>query len=391
MNAIRSLASAQAFALAVSLSLGCSLAYAETSKDEPTLEDLKNSKERNVILLPRAGSNTNTSTSTSTKSNGHEKSTSSTHSAVRQNNNSASKGNTAHDSNSKSQHSTVQQSSVKPVHKNTTANVSSVGAPKAATTTQATGTTQSASTAKATSTKTATAPNKSNASTTSASKQRPQNTTAKVHRNDDEQVVQTSNAQSSDSIINVWLDRKGSTYKHGDKMKINVSASQDCNVMIFDFDGRGKLTQLYPNEYQQKTLLRAGDTITFGGADSPFDYQVSLPKGSSKAQERIFVYAYPLSEKPLSIALNSEDGSPFRSGEMTLSQYKKMVAESKVFFNGSSAGIPGAGEIQAGERDVKIVPKATSAPSLKLVSNEDEKPSGMQPNKKEVSFTILGR
>ncbi|MBA3993271.1 MAG: hypothetical protein C0469_07070 [Cyanobacteria bacterium DS2.3.42] len=196
-------------------------------------------------------------------------------------------------------------------------------------------------------------------------------------------------ATNGQSIINVWLDKKGIApqYKHGDKMKINVSATQDCNVMIFDFDGRGKLTQLYPNEYQQKTLLRAGDTITFGGSDSPFDYQVSLPQGSSRAQERIFVYAYPVSEKPLSIALNNEDGTPFRSGEMTLAQYKKMVAESKVFFNS------GTDTTQvSGERDVKIVPKAgVTAPSMKLVSTEDNKGNSVgQPNKKEVSFTILG-
>ncbi|MBC7997912.1 MAG: DUF4384 domain-containing protein [Leptolyngbya sp.] len=195
--------------------------------------------------------------------------------------------------------------------------------------------------------------------------------------------------KEDNTIINVWLDKKGSTpqYRNGEKMQINVSAVQECNVMIFDFDGHGKLTQLYPNEYQQKTLLKAGETITFGGADSPFDYQVSLPKGQAKVKERIFVYAYPVTEKPLSIALNTEDGSPFRSGEMTLSSYRKLVAESRVFFDGSSGPAPSAG--QAGERDVKIVPKnaISQTSQLKLVSNE-EAPSS-QPNKKEISFTIM--
>lgn len=192
------------------------------------------------------------------------------------------------------------------------------------------------------------------------------------------------------SIINVWLDKKGAApqYKNGEKMQISVSAVQECNVMIFDFDGHGKLTQLYPNEYQQKTLLKAGETITFGGTDSPFDYQVSLPKGQAKVKERIFVYAYPVTEKPLSIALNTEDGSPFRSGEMTLASYRKLVAESKVFFDGSNGPVPSAG--QAGERDVKIVPKnaISQTSQLKLVSNEENAPSN-QPNKKEISFTIL--
>ncbi len=309
--AIRNLAS---LALAFTFTVGNGSAQAENAKDEPTAADLKNSKERNVILLPRTGSFNTTKPETKKNS--------------------------------------------QPV--------------------RAVKLTSPARTAK------------KQQSSTSQAKAANHQVPARTKSADvNEAVVQAaSGLTNSQSIINVWLDKKGSApqYKHGDKMKINVSASQDCNVMIFDYDGRGKLTQLYPNEYQQRTLLKAGDTITFGGADSPFDYQVSLPKGSSRAQERIFVYAYPVSEKPLSIALNTEDGSPFRSGEMTLAQYKKMVAESKVFFN---AGV--ASGHTAGERDVKIVPKAgVSASSLKLVStNENDNGSGT-PNKKEVSFTILG-
>lgn len=302
--AIRNLTLAQALALAITFTIGSGLALAENANGEPTIEDLKNSKERNTILLPRPGA------------------------------------------------ANFAKQEVKPAP---------VKQPvKAAR-------------------KRVTAPTVKAASTS----------TKAADINTSTVIQPSSGVTSSDSIINVWLDKKGSApqYKHGDKMKINVSASQDCNVMIFDFDGRGKLTQLYPNEYQQKTLLKAGDTITFGGSDSPFDYQVSLPKGSSRSQERIFVYAYPVSEKPLSIALNAEDGSPFRSGEMTLAQYKKLVAESKVFFN-SGTSTPQA----SGERDVKIVPKTgISAPSLKLVSSDDNKGNGVgQPNKKEVNFTILG-
>lgn len=317
-RAIGTLVLAQALALAITTAVGTSVVFAQNANDdEPTAQDLKNSKERNVILLPSEGS--------------------------------------------------IQSSSAKPSAKT----VVKSQTPAA---------------------KTASSPKASSTGKTAQGKQT-QATKKNVAASASSQSIKTNSpivqASSSDrnSIINVWLDKKGSSpqYRSGDKMKINVSASQDCNVMIFDYDGKGKLTQLYPNEYQQKTLLRAGDTITFGGSDSPFDYQVSLPKGSKQAQEHIFVYAYPVAEKPLSIALNPSDGSPFRSGEMTLAQYKKMVAESKVFFNGSEPA-PSA----SGERDVKIVPKTPSGGSqLKLVSNEENAPSG-QPNKRELSFTILG-
>lgn len=308
--AIRNIALAQALSLAFTFTLGSGFALAENSKDEPTAEDLKNSKERNVILLPRTSSYTKPKTQTGhSQPNAHE---------IR------------------------------------------IAPP-------------SRTSSKSHPTQAKKPPRAASAPLKSAKPVSP--------------VITAASAQvPGDSIINVWLDKKGASpqYKHGDKMKINVSASQDCNVMIFDFDGRGKLTQLYPNEYQQKTLLRAGDTITFGGADSPFDYQVSLPKGSTHAQERIFVYAYPITEKPLSIALNTEDGTPFRSGEMSLAQYRKMVAESKVFFN-NGAKISQT----SSERDVKIVPKnPTGSSQLKLVATDEQKSE--QPNKKEVSFTIFG-
>lgn len=304
----RKLTWASVLAVAISFSLGNGYALAEDKKGEPTVEDLKNSKERNVILLPRTNSiDVQTGKQAVRKTSAGKKA-----------------------------------QTIKTVKKHQV---------------QAKTPTDSGSTG---------------AGFTPAP------------------VLQASNKQNPDSIINVWLDKRGSApqYKHGDKMKINVSASQDCNVMIFDFDGRGKLTQLFPNDFQQKTLLKAGETITFGGNDSPFDYQVSLPKGAKRAQEKIFVYAYPIAEKPLSIALNTEGGSPFRSGEMTLAQYKKLVAESKVFFGGAKP----AGTVSA-ERDVKIVPKSTNpAAAIKLVVAEDEGNGAAQPqpNKKEVSFTILG-
>lgn len=332
--AFRNIALVQTLSLAISFTVGCMGALAQNPKDEPTAEDLKNSKERNVILLPRTSSYIKSKTEAKSLQSG------------------------THTSRSSLSKNTDKQRS----HQ-------------------------------------ASATPRANLQTgTTAHARQTGNSANSIHQSDKSaktptQIISAAGPPAqADSIINVWLDKKGASpqYKNGDKMKINVSASQDCNVMIFDFDGRGKLTQLYPNEYQQKTLLRAGDTITFGGADSPFDYQVSLPKGSNQVQERIFVYAYPVSEKPLSIALNTEDGSPFRSGEMTLSQYKKMVAESKVFFNGGAKAAHEGTQQKSTERDVKIVPKtAGGAPGLKLVAAEEDKAG--QPNKKEVSFTILGK
>jgi hypothetical protein len=173
---------------------------------------------------------------------------------------------------------------------------------------------------------------------------------------------------TSQSIVKVWLNKPGTTprYRSGEKMEINVSASKDCNLMIFDFDGRGKLTQLFPNQFQQASSVKAGETVAIGGDNSSFDYTAALQKGREQSDERIFVYAYPLNESgnaPISVAMNPTT-SAFRSAEITLEQYRKLVNESKVFF----------------ARDVQITPKSGVA----VASAE----TTQAPNKYEVGFVI---
>jgi Domain of unknown function (DUF4384) len=173
-----------------------------------------------------------------------------------------------------------------------------------------------------------------------------------------------------DTIIKAWLNKPGEDpkYRDGEKMEINVTAGQDCNIAIFDYDGKGKLTQLFPNEYQTSGSLKSGETITVGGANSSFEYQVSTGPGERKVSERIFVFAYPTaSETPISIAMNPVKDSPFRSADMTMEQYRRLVNESKVYFS----------------REVKIVAKADS--SVKQVAHNT---TAAAPNKVELSFEI---
>lgn len=171
-----------------------------------------------------------------------------------------------------------------------------------------------------------------------------------------------------DTIIKAWLNKPGRSpkYRDGDKMEINVTASQDCSIAIFDYDGKGKLTQLFPNEYQSSGQVKSGETVTVGGADSSFEYKVSTNPGESKVNETIFVFAYPSTEAPISIAMNTTPDSPFRSAEMTMEQYRRLVNESKVYFS----------------REVKIVPKSHS--DVKAVAHN----STAAPNKVELSFSI---
>lgn len=172
-------------------------------------------------------------------------------------------------------------------------------------------------------------------------------------------------------VVSATLDHSATggspKYKVGDKMVINVKAHQDCNVVVFNYDSTGTLTQIFPNDYQQNGFVRSGDNIEIGGTDSPFDYQIAGKGGS----EKIFVYAYPTGvEKPQplqTVAMNPIAGTPFRGGEMTVDQYRKMVNECQSFTT----------------REVKVTPKRVS----QLISQSSNANSG-SPNKIELSFTV---
>ncbi len=183
--------------------------------------------------------------------------------------------------------------------------------------------------------------------------------------------VKNVSLESGDPIIKAWLNKPGSMpkYRDGEKMEVNVTANQDCNLSIFDYDGKGKLTQIFPNEYQQSSSVRAGETVTIGGEKSEFEYQVSTQPGESKINEHIFVFAYPNTEAPISIAMSRTADSPFRSADITMEQYRKLVNESKSYFS----------------REVKITPRDKS--QIKQVSNEIAS-SKAAANKVELSFQI---
>ncbi|MBU6454508.1 MAG: DUF4384 domain-containing protein [Cyanobacteria bacterium REEB67] len=176
----------------------------------------------------------------------------------------------------------------------------------------------------------------------------------------------------SDAVIQAWLNKGGKhpNYKDGEKMQVCVKANKDCNIVIYDFDGKGTLTQIFPNEFQKEAAVRAGETVTIGGDNSSFDFQVALADGAARQTERLFIFAYPAKEEaPLSVAMNKVPDSPFRSANMSLEQYRNMVNQSKVYF----------------ARSVKVLPKKNS--NLQQVSNQLND-GDSAPNKTELSFSV---
>ncbi|MCA9801686.1 MAG: DUF4384 domain-containing protein, partial [Cyanobacteria bacterium HKST-UBA02] len=180
-------------------------------------------------------------------------------------------------------------------------------------------------------------------------------------------VVVPATYDNNEQIIRASLNKPGTSphYRHGEKLKVLVSAIADCNVLVFNYDGT-VLTQIFPNACQKDPLVKAGTSVEIGGARSNFDFQVSNTE-KEPSNEKIFVYAYPVkaSERPISLAMNTVASTPFRSTNMSLDDYRKLVKDSRVFFS----------------RSVKVVPKH----GVKPASYEQGPPA---PNKIELSLTI---
>lgn len=181
-------------------------------------------------------------------------------------------------------------------------------------------------------------------------------------------------SDQGETVIKAWLNKGGKhpCYKSGDKMEVSVKASKDCNVVIYDFDGKGTLTQIFPNEYQKECAVKAGETVTIGGSNSNFDFEVSLAEGTKNQQERLFIFAYPTKdEAPVSVAMAKVPDSPFRSAQMTMEQYRNLVNQSKVYF----------------ARSVSVKAKKGTISSIQTVSNEIND-GEVAPNKMELSFSV---
>jgi len=109
-----------------------------------------------------------------------------------------------------------------------------------------------------------------------------------------------NHANNEEVFFEAWLNKPGNrpSYKNGEKMAVTLKAVKDCSITMFDYDGKGKLTRIFPNQYQQDNALKAGQTINVGGQESPFEYQLSKKPGEKVIHERIFIFATPATIEP---------------------------------------------------------------------------------------------
>jgi hypothetical protein len=158
-------------------------------------------------------------------------------------------------------------------------------------------------------------------------------------------------SNSATQVLEASLDKPGviPRYRSGEHMVIKLHALQNCNVMVFDYDNKGTITQLYPNDYDKNGSLHSDETVEIGGEHSQYTLDVD-----GNGPEQIFVYAYPATEK-LEVAMAPVPNTPFRSTKLTREQYDRLIAQSREY----SFGAPQS-ENTSEDRGIKITEKSAA-------------------------------
>lgn len=99
--------------------------------------------------------------------------------------------------------------------------------------------------------------------------------------------------------VALWTDRVA--YSAGDLVTVWAQATRDCYLTLIDVDTHGKATVLFPNDFEQENLLKAGTPLRVPGEKAP--YQLRL---KDKGRETTIAVCNTARKVPLGIDLDYE-------------------------------------------------------------------------------------
>jgi hypothetical protein len=68
-------------------------------------------------------------------------------------------------------------------------------------------------------------------------------------------------------------------YEVGDSLRVNVTTDRDCHLKLINIGSSGTVTVLFPNRFQQETLIKANETVIIPAPDSDVRFEVRPPAG----------------------------------------------------------------------------------------------------------------
>lgn len=107
---------------------------------------------------------------------------------------------------------------------------------------------------------------------------------ALLPRRQREAVTQThalalTNPPESRMHLSLWTEKAG--YAKGEPLVLHAATNAACHLTLFSVDAHGDTVVIFPNEFQDKNLLKPGDTLNVPGSDSGYLLRVDEPGGES--------------------------------------------------------------------------------------------------------------
>ena len=103
--------------------------------------------------------------------------------------------------------------------------------------------------------------------------------------------------------VSAWVDRHDLTYARGDAVRIFVKTNEDAYVTIINVGPSGKVTQLFPNAFQQSNRVAANRALEVPSANGGSRINVSGPVGAELI--KVFVSNEPIKIIPESQLVGS--------------------------------------------------------------------------------------
>jgi hypothetical protein len=79
--------------------------------------------------------------------------------------------------------------------------------------------------------------------------------------------------------VDLSVDRKDATYKVGDPITFSFKTNKDCRLSLFNVGTSGKVTIIFPNEYQKDNLVKAGTEYRIPSKDAKYLFKANGPAG----------------------------------------------------------------------------------------------------------------
>jgi hypothetical protein len=92
--------------------------------------------------------------------------------------------------------------------------------------------------------------------------------------------VQPDRPATSGLTVKAWVDHEDNRYRIGDNLVLKVRTNKDAYVSVLNVGTTGKVSQVFPNSFQQEQFVRAGTTVTIPPLGADYNFRVNGDTGT---------------------------------------------------------------------------------------------------------------